>query len=163
MFEQFYSIPFLSSGYSSFKLWNYRWMSAHFPGRSIARTYQIWVTSWFLGFKLQMSVHVIFPLNETVLKQEGFLWCQTPTSTVSWRMQSEEWRGGGQWGGGWYHKFVYECNLNPLVIEGCVQNSITLVQTPTFNFFQYKMSPSGMGCKQIKRVLIWFDFLFNIF
>jgi hypothetical protein len=35
---------------------------------------------------------------------------------------------GGQGGGGWSHKFVYECNLIPLVTEGCMQNFITQVQ-----------------------------------
>ena len=41
--------------------------------------------------------------------------------------KSEEWRVGGQGGGGWYHRFVYECNLIPLVTEGYMQNLITLV------------------------------------
>jgi hypothetical protein len=38
--------------------------------------------------------------------------------------------GGGQVVEGWYHKFVNECNLIPLVTEGSMQNFINLVQPP---------------------------------
>ena len=45
-------------------------------------------------------------------------------------MKGEELRVKSDGGEGGYHKFVYECNLIPLVTESCMQNFITLVQPP---------------------------------
>ena len=56
-------------------------------------------------------------------KQEGFLRCQTPTSTVRLKVEGCRVNNGGckikseEWRVGVYHPFVYECNLIPLVTE----------------------------------------------
>ena len=63
---------------------------------------------------------------------------------------------GGSRGGGWYHKFVYECNLIPLVTEGCMQNSITLVQPPLYDVcallgLRGNIAPPGQKNKMVMR------------
>ena len=69
--------------------------------------------------------------------------------SVGLRVKNEVW--GGQGGGGWYHKFVYECNRIPLVTEGCMQNFITLVQPPLLLFSQKNVThPLGEGGEQIQ-------------
>ena len=57
----------------------------------------------------------------------------------------EEWRVGGQGDRAWYHKFVYECNLIPLVTEGWMKNFITLVQPPLLIFFNKKWANKFKG------------------
>ena len=69
------------------------------------------------------------------------------------RVKNEGW--GGQGVGGWYHKFVYECNRIPLVTEGCMKNFITLVQPPLLFFSQKNVTHplvegGGGGPKQIQ-------------
>ena len=63
-------------------------------------------------------------------------------SYISLRVKNEGW---GVKGGGWYHKFVYECNLIPLVTEGCMQSFLTLVQPP-IQFEFYKSNFSAFFC-----------------
>ena len=59
-------------------------------------------------------------MHKLNMKQEGFLRCQTPTSTVRLKVEGCRVNNGGckiKSEGGVYHKFVYECNHIPLVTE----------------------------------------------